>query len=115
MSKNYIEITNVISQNVGKIAELQPEVMKNFMATAAAATAEGALDLKTKELIALAIGITNHCDGCIGYHVKSLVELGVTKEELAETLSTCIYMGGGPALMYAADAMQAFEQFSQAE
>lgn len=113
MSKNYKEITSAISENVNKIAELQPEVMKNFMATASAATAAGALDLKTKELIALAIGITNHCDGCIGYHVKSLVELGTTKQELAETLATCIYMGGGPALMYAADAMQAFEQFSE--
>lgn len=112
MSKDYIEITNNISQHVAKIAELQPEVMTNFMATAAAAGADGALDKKTKELIALAIGITNHCDGCIGYHVKSLVELGTTKQELAETLATCIYMGGGPALMYAADAMQAYEQFT---
>lgn len=113
MSKDYKKITDEISQHVNAIAELQPEVMKNFTAMAGAATADGALDLKTKELIALAIGITNHCDGCIGYHVKSLVELGTTKQELSETLATCIYMGGGPALMYAADAMQAYEQFSE--
>ncbi|PCI89070.1 MAG: alkylhydroperoxidase [Hyphomicrobiales bacterium] len=112
MSKNYVEITDRISRNVNTIAELQPDVMKNFSAMAAAATADGVLDLKTKELIALAIGITQHCDGCIGYHIKTLVGLGATKEEVAETLSTCIYMGGGPALMYAADAMQAYDQFS---
>ena len=80
---------------------------------AKAATQDGALDKKTKELIALAIGISTRCDGCIGFHVKALVDLDVTKEELEETLGMAIYMGGGPSLMYAADAMLAYEQFTQ--
>ena len=68
---------------------------------------------KTKELIALALGVAAHCDGCLGFHTRTLVKLGATREEIAETLGMAIYMGGGPSLMYAADAMRAFDQFTQ--
>ncbi len=68
------------------------------------------LNKKTKELIALALGVAARCDGCIGFHVKALVKLSTTREELLETLSMAIYMGGGPSLMYAADALRAFEE-----
>jgi AhpD family alkylhydroperoxidase len=88
--------------------------MQGFGALAKAATAGGAVDQKTKELIALAIGVTQHCDGCIGYHSKALAALGATRDEVAEVLGMCVYMGGGPALMYAADALRAFDQFSEA-
>lgn len=87
--------------------------MKGFSEMAAAATKEGALDKKTKELIALSIGVATHCDGCIGFHTKALIALGVTRQEFEEALGMAIYMGGGPALMYAADAMLAYEQFTE--
>jgi AhpD family alkylhydroperoxidase len=87
--------------------------MQGFGALAKAATAPGAVDPKTKELIALSIGVTQRCDGCIGYHGKALAELGASREEVAEVLGMCVYMGGGPALMYAADALRAFDQFSR--
>ena len=64
-------------------------------------------------MIALALGVASHCDGCLGYHTKALARLGATKEEVAETLGMAIYMGGGPSLMYAADALRAFDQFKQ--
>jgi AhpD family alkylhydroperoxidase len=86
--------------------------MQSFSAMAQAATADGVLDKKTKELTALAIGVATRCDGCIGFHAKALVELGAEKKEIEETLAMAIYMGGGSSLMYAADAMMAFEQFS---
>ena len=89
--------------------------MQGFSAMAKGATADGVLDKKTKELIALAIGVSTRCDGCIGFHTKALVELGATQQEVEETLAMAIYMGGGPSLMYAADAMQAFEQFSESK
>ena len=72
---------------------------------------DGALDRKTKELIALGIAIATRCDGCIGFHMEALVRLGATREEVEETLGMTIYMGGGPSLMYAADAISAFEEF----
>ena len=75
-----------------------------------AATQDGALDKKTKEFIALALGIASHCDGCIGFHTQALVKLGATQEEVVETLGMAVYMGGGPSLMYAAETLTAFEQ-----
>ncbi|MCF7981295.1 MAG: carboxymuconolactone decarboxylase family protein [Pseudomonadales bacterium] len=88
-----------------------PQVMHGFTELAKGATAEGALSAKTKELIALALGVAAHCDGCIGFHTKALVKQGVTREEVLETLGMAIYMGGGPSLMYAAEALEAYEQF----
>lgn len=86
--------------------------MNGFYALSKAATADGVIDRKTKELVALAIGVTQHCDGCIGFHVKALKGLGATRQEIAELMAMCVYMGGGPALMYAADALRAYDQFS---
>lgn len=113
MSKNYQELTKDISQYIGELRKLTPEAMQGFSALAKGATAEGALDKKTKELIALAIGVTQRCDGCIGFHAKALKDLGTTRQELAEVMAMCVYMGGGPALMYAADALRAYDQFSE--
>ncbi len=114
MSKSYPDITKRISENMKPLREDISETMKGFSAMAKAATADGALDKKTKEFIALAIAISTRCDGCIGFHVKALVELDATKEEIEETLGMAVYMGGGPSLMYAADAMLAYEQFTEA-
>ncbi|MBB36498.1 MAG: alkylhydroperoxidase [Hirschia sp.] len=111
--KDYRKITQSIKSGMKEIHARVPETMKGFSALAAGATKDGALDRKTKELIALAIGVATHCDGCIGFHVKELVSLGVTEEEIAETLAMTVYMGGGPSLMYAADAWTAYEQFKE--
>jgi AhpD family alkylhydroperoxidase len=83
--------------------------MKAFGQLAQAAMTEGALSTKHKELMALAIGVTQRCSGCIGFHVKALVKLGATRAELDEMLAVCVYMGGGPALMYAAEAVKAWD------
>jgi len=74
--------------------------------------ASGALSEKTKELIALALGVAAHCDGCLGFHAKALARLGATKAEVEEALAVAIYMGGGPSLMYSANAMLAFAEFN---
>ncbi len=113
MTKDYKALTSDISEYMGVLGDTVPEAMKGFSALAKGATDDGALDKKTKELIALAIGVTQRCDGCIGFHAKALKGLGATKEEIAEVMAMCVYMGGGPALMYAADAMRAFDQFSE--
>ena len=114
MSKDYRALTLDISAYMRELRTLQPEAMKGFSALAQAAGADGSLDKKSKEFIALAIGITQHCDGCIGFHAKALIELGATRQEVAEVMAMCVYMGGGPALMYAADAMRAYDQFAGA-
>lgn len=112
MSKEYKEITKDISSSLAKLRKEIPDVMNGFSALAQAASKEGALDKKTKELIALALGVAARCDGCIGFHAQALVKLGTTRAEFLETLGMAVYMGGGPSLMYAADALTAFEEFS---
>jgi AhpD family alkylhydroperoxidase len=111
MGKNYPEITRSISQNMKTLRQEIPDTMAGFSAMAKAATADGALDKKTKELIALAIGVAARCDGCIGFHTEALVRLGATRQEVLEVLGMAVYMGGGPSLMYAADAIEAFGQY----
>jgi AhpD family alkylhydroperoxidase len=91
------------------------EAMKNFSALAQSATKAGALDAKTKELIALAIGVAIKCDDCIAFHAKACVQHGATRAEVEETLAMAIYMGAGPSVMYASHAMQAFIQFDEAK
>ena len=98
-----------INDNLGPFRKAQPEAMQGFGQLARAAMTEGAVSAKNKELIALAIGITQHCSGCIGFHVKALIKLECTRAELEEMLTVCVYMGGGPALMYAAEALKAWD------
>lgn len=111
--KNYPEIVSNISTNLKMLrADIGP-TMQGFSAMAQAAVRPGVLDKKTKELIALAIGVATHCDGCIGFHTEALVKLGASRAEVEEALGMAIYMGGGPALMYAADAIGAYDQFQK--
>ena len=91
------------------------DVMKGFSAIAQAALAPGALDVKTKELIALAISVAMRCDDCIAFHAKAAVDRGATREEVLETLGMAIYMGAGPSAMYASHALGAFNQFAEAK
>ena len=76
--------------------------------------ASDALNLKTKELIALGISVAIRCDDCIGFHVKAALDQGATREEVIETLGMAIYMGAGPSVMYATHALEAYEQFKPA-
>ncbi len=113
MSDKFTQVTKDINTQLVKMRKEMPEVMAGFSALAQAATKEGALDKKTKELIAMALAVANHCPGCIGFHSQALIKLQASREELLETLGMAVYMGGGPSLMYAAEALEAFEEFSQ--
>ena len=112
MNKNWPEMAKDLSGAIREVRLGAPEVMKAFSAMAAAATAGGTLDTKTKELIALAIAVAIRCDGCVAFHAKAAVEQGATREELMETMGMALYMGAGPSLMYAAQAVEAFDQFA---
>ena len=68
--------------------------------------------MKTKELIALAIGIAGRCDGCIGFHTKAAIQQGATRQEVLETIDVAVYMGGGPSYVYGAQALEAFDQLA---
>lgn len=109
--RHFHDITQEVTHNLAYMRAELPEVMKGFHDLGRAATHAGALDAKTKELIAVALGVAAHCDPCIGFHVKAFVRHGGTKRELAEALGMAVYMGGGPSLMYAANALAAMDEF----
>lgn len=100
------------SAQMHRLRETQPDLMTAFSQLDAAGTKEGTLSKKTRELIALGIAVSCRCDDCIGFHVQALVKLGTTRAELEEVLGTAVYMGGGPSMMYATQALAAFEEFS---
>jgi AhpD family alkylhydroperoxidase len=89
-----------------------PDVMKSFSATAQAALRANALDTKTKELLSLGIAVAIRCDPCIAFHAEAAVKQGASREEILETVGIAIYMGAGPSVMYAAKALEAFDQFA---
>ncbi len=114
---NYFDhsgLVKEINEGLAPLRKTQSEVMQGFGQMARAAMTEGVVSAKTKELIALAIGVTQHCSGCIGFHVKALHKLNCSRAELEEMLSVCVYMGGGPALMLAAEALKAWESMAPA-
>ena len=111
MSTNWPELTKELTGDLKHLRGGAPEVMKAFSAIAQAALAPAALDVKTKELIALAIGVAVRCDDCIAFHVKAAVQHGATREELMEVMGMAIYMGAGPSVMYAAQAVEAYDQY----
>ena len=110
----YRELTRTVGAGLANLRKSTPEVMKGFADLSRAATASGVLDAKTKELIALALRVAARCDPCIGFHAKALVKLGATRQEVDEVMGVTTYMGGGPSLMYATNAITAFDEFARA-
>lgn len=110
MHKDWLRIADELTATIKDLRGGIPDVMKAFSGLAGAATAPGALDPKAKELIALGISIAARCDGCIAFHVKACVRHGASREEIAETIGMAIYMGGGPSMVYGAQALEAFDQ-----
>jgi len=115
MSKDWKNLIVDLSAPLRDLREGAPDVMKGFSAIAQAALKANALDTKTKELIALAIGVATRCDDCIAFHTKAAVLQGATREEILETLGMAVYMGAGPSVMYAAHALDAYGQFAPAK
>jgi AhpD family alkylhydroperoxidase len=89
-----------------------PDVMKEFSDLHSAAMKPGALDTKTKELIALAISVVEKCDGCIASHARGAAKQGATEAEVAETIGVAVLMTGGPATVYGPRAFAAFRDFA---
>lgn len=97
---------------IREMNKLIPEAANGFGVLSKAVKDNGTLDFKTKEFIAVAIAISGQCEPCIGFHIEALKRTGATREELADVLAMSIQMGGGPALMYAAKALEAWDQMA---
>jgi AhpD family alkylhydroperoxidase len=112
MYKDWQATAKELTGGIRSLRAGAPEVMKGFSTLAQAALKADALDTKTKELIALAIAVATRCDGCIVFHAEAAIKQGATRAEVLETMGMAVYMGAGPNVMYAAQALEAFDQFS---
>ncbi|MCI4661388.1 MAG: carboxymuconolactone decarboxylase family protein [Neomegalonema sp.] len=113
-TKNWAEFTEQTDTRMKTLRAAMREPAQGFTALAKATIAEGALSSKTKELIALAIGVTARCDGCLAYHVAAARKYGATREEVVEAIGVAVYMGGGPSMIYGAEALSAFDEMEAA-
>ncbi len=111
MNAAHETLTEVMKQGRG-LREAIPDVYAGHATLSKAALGEGSLPAKFKELIALAIGVTKQCDGCIASHARGAAKQGATAQEVAEALGVAILMNGGPGTVWAPRANAAFEEFS---
>ena len=112
MPKDYAEIANRLSAEMKEVGKAKPEVTAAFAGLGKAVYSDAALTRRTKELIALAIAITVRCDGCVAFHARQAVEAWATREEVVDTIGVAVQMGGGPSMVYGADALSAYDQFA---
>jgi AhpD family alkylhydroperoxidase len=96
---------------LGRLTKELSSQMAGFAQLHKSAVSEGALSVKVKELIALAIAVSARCEGCIAFHTHDAIRAGASRQEILEALGVAILMGGGPSAMYACEALEALEQF----
>lgn len=96
-----------------RILDEPNQVVRRFFALDTQAYGAGALDVKTKELLGLVASLVLRCDDCISYHVAQCRAAGATREELFETFSVGLVVGGSiviPHLRRAVDFLDRLEQ-----
>lgn len=106
------EVQDALREPYRALRQAIPEVLAGYGELHRAAFGAGALDAKTKELIALAIAVTRQCDGCIASHARAAARRGATSDEVAEALAVAIFMNGGPGTVHAPRAFAAFREFA---
>jgi len=112
MYQDWPKMAGDLSHALKEVRAGTPDTMKAFSTLARAALEPKELDVKTKELLALGIAVAIRCDSCIAFHAEAAVRQGATRGEIMETMGLAIYMGAGPSVMYAAQAVEAFDQFA---
>lgn len=114
MEKNdYKNHFKVISNEYRQLRDEHPAMLDAFAGLHKAAMSDGALDKKTKELIALAISVNMRCEGCVVSHARSAVRAEATDKEIAEAVGVSVLLGGGPAQVFGAKALEAAKQFRE--
>lgn len=112
MATDFPARRNELQSLMPRLGRELPGPISGFAGLHKAATADGALNAKTKELIALGISVALRCEPCIAYHVHDALKAGATRPEILDALGVAVMMGGGPAAMYACEAFEALDQFS---
>jgi AhpD family alkylhydroperoxidase len=104
--KHYLDETFA---SIGVLGSETPSTVAGYRKLHAAGAETARLDLKTRELICIAVAITTRCDGCIANHVKKAMEAGASRAEIADACGVAVAMNAGAAIAYAGRAMAAHE------
>ena len=94
---------------------LAPEIDDAFQAFSQKVFADGALPIKTKQLIAVAVAHVTQCPYCIRGHTKAAMRHGATREELMEAIWVAAEMRAGGAYTHSALALDEMEKASPRE
>ena len=105
---NWNEYRQRISAGITEIAKSSPDIVRGYRTIANARAKEGALDAKTRELVALAVAVTVRCDGCIAVHVDLAKKNGATAEEITDALGVAVMVNAGAALIFSTRTLDAF-------
>ena len=100
MAKDVRAMLNDFVGGLGTLGETNGQMVQAFMNLLGAAYEPNALDLKTKELMSVAIACYNRCEYCIVYHAYKSFEAGATKNEILEAAMVAVAFGGGPSMAY---------------
>ena len=105
-------------QVLGRVAQIgrqSPETVRGYRQLSDAGNKKDVLGAKTRELIALPVGVTRQCDGCITIHTAAALKHGATEEEIAEALGVAIAVNAGAALVYSSRVFDAVEATAQSQ
>jgi AhpD family alkylhydroperoxidase len=95
-----------IQKNMKKLAQECPEFMQGFRTFHDNIETHSGLDLKTMELILIALGVNRQCTYCIDMHIAKGLKAGLTRKEILAAAQAAVLMGGGPTLMYMVEHVQ---------
>lgn len=107
---NYKDMAIQDKKRTKALMEALPTEMDGFRQMRMPSLEDTVLTAKTKELIAVAIGVGIRCESCIVAHMGRLIALDASREEVVEALGVCLYMGGGPATAYCGKALACFDE-----
>jgi AhpD family alkylhydroperoxidase len=106
------DVLNELRDPVRGLRQRIPAVFEAYGSQHSAVFADGALDAKTNELIALAVAVSKQCDRSMASHARGAARRGATEDEVAEALGVAILMNGGRGTVHAPRAFSACREFA---
>lgn len=110
MFMNWTDLLGTLKRSYTRLGNSNPKMLAAYRGLAAADASNGALDAKTRELIAMAVAVTTRCDGCISSHAAAAAKAGASEAEVSDALGVAIAMNAGAAYVYSLRAMEAFQE-----
>jgi AhpD family alkylhydroperoxidase len=106
------EKIEAINARLLALFKAERQTMTAFKGLSDAATRSGKITPAVKELTALAIAVAKGCDDCIVYNTAAAKKHNASREEFSEMLAVAVEMSGGPGAVYAAKALEAYDQLT---